>query len=257
MIYIFLGPPGCGKGSQAQILSEKLGIKAFSAGDLLRQEIEEGSSIGLQVKSVIEQGHYVPDQLIWDLVCLHVAPYSDKDIIIDGFPRTIGQAELLVEWTNCSKTGFPGVTGSCAMRVEPVSTGIQNDALDPGSAPCGHVREDSLLAIYFDIDPDILLERILHRTMCGQCGAIYNLKTNPPKQNSICDVCGSAEFKTRADDDAEVFKQRLQQDTTKSKPVVAFFEARGLLCKVDASKDISTVTEQVLSIMSRESHGAY
>ena len=216
MIYIFLGPPGCGKGSQAQILSEKLNIKAFSAGDLLRQEIEAQTAIGLQVKSVIEQGHYVSDQLIWDLVCLHVNPYKDQDIILDGFPRTIGQAELLLEWA-----------------------------------------KSSVSAVYFDIDATILLERILHRTMCAQCGAIYNIKTNPPKQSGICDVCGSAEFKMRADDDAKVFKQRLQQDMTKSKPVVAFFEARGLLCKVDASEDISTVTEQVLSIMSRESHGAY
>ena len=258
MIFVFLGPPGCGKGSQAQILSEKLGIKAFSAGDLLRQEIAEKTSIGLQVKAVIEQGHYVSDQLIWDLVCLHVNSYKDQDIILDGFPRTIGQAELLSEWSK-TETGadFPGATGACAKRLDPVGTGIQNIAMDPGSAPYGLVREDSLLAVYFDIDAAILLERILHRTMCAQCGAIYNLKTHPPKQSSICDVCGSTEFKTRADDAAEVFKQRLQQDMTKSKPVVAFFEARGLLCKVDASKDISTVTEQVLSIMSRESHGAY
>lgn len=216
MIYIFLGPPGCGKGSQAQALSEKLNIKAFSAGDLLRGEITAGSKIGLQVKSVIEQGQYVPDQLIWDLVCQHISPHRHQDIIIDGFPRTIGQAELLVNWA-----------------------------------------DSSVSAIYFDIDTAILLERILHRTMCAGCGAIYNLKTNPPKKSGICDVCGGAEFNKRADDDAEVFKQRLQQDMTKSKPVVAFLEARGLLCKVDASKDISTVTQQVLSIMSRESHGAY
>lgn len=216
MIYIFLGPPGCGKGSQAQVLSEKLNIKSFSAGDLLRQEIAMQTEIGLQVKSVIEQGNYVPDQLIWDLVCLHICPCQDQDIIIDGFPRTVGQAELLVTWAK-----------------SPVS------------------------AIYFDIDTAILLERILYRTMCAACGAIYNLKTNPPQQAGVCDVCAGTEFKTRADDDAEIFKQRLQQDMTKSKPVVAFFEGRGLLCKVDASKDISTVTEQVLSIMSRESHGAY
>lgn len=216
MIYIFLGPPGCGKGSQAQILSEKLGVKAFSAGDLLRQEIAAASDIGLHVKSIIEQGHYVPDQLIWDLMCIHIGSYHDQDIILDGFPRTIGQAELLLGWT-----------------------------------------KSPVCAIYFDVNTAVLLERILHRTMCAQCGVIYNLKTNPPKQSNVCDICGGTEFKTRADDDAEVFKQRLQQDMTKSKPVVAFFEARGLLCKVDASKDISTVADQVLSIMNRESHGAY
>lgn len=256
MIYIFLGPPGCGKGSQAQILSEKLGVKAFSAGDLLRQEIAAGSDIGLQVKSVIEQGHYVPDQLIWDLVFIHINPYKGQDIIIDGFPRTMGQAELLLEWAEAG-AGFPD-------KPDGRRAGIQAHILDPGtnklyahSARACNARETSLLAVYFDIDTAILLERILHRTMCAQCGAIYNLKTNPPQQNSVCDICGCTEFKTRADDDAEVFKQRLQQDMTKSKPVVAFFEARGLLCKVDASKDISTVTEQVLSIMSRESHGAY
>ncbi len=216
MIYIFLGPPGCGKGSQAQILSEKLGIRAFSAGELLRQEIAEETTIGKAIKTIYDQGHYVPDQLIWDLMRLHISPYHDQNIILDGFPRTVGQAELLVDW---AKT--------------------------------------PICAIYFDIDTAILLERILHRTMCAECGTIYNLKTKPPKQIGVCDVCGSKEFKTRADDDAEVFKQRLQQDASKSQPVVAFFETRGLLCKVDASENISTVSDQVLSIMSRESHGAY
>lgn len=182
----------------------------------MRQEIAARTDLGLQVKSIIEQGHYVSDQLIWDLVCHHINPYHDQDIIIDGFPRTLGQAELLLNWA-----------------------------------------KPPLCAIYFDINTSILLERVLYRTMCAQCGTIYNLKTNPPKQIGICDMCASAEFKTRPDDDAEIFKQRLQQDMTKSMPVVAFFEGRGLLCKVDASKDISTVTEQVLSIMSRESHGAY
>ena len=219
MIYIFVGPPGCGKGSQAQILSDKLGIKTFSAGDLLRQEIAAKTDLGVQIKSVIEQGCYVSDQMIWDLLRPHVDPYRDQDIIIDGFPRTVGQAQMIMDWVGMS--------------------------------------ESSLSAVYFDIDTATLLERILYRTMCANCDAIYNLKTHPPKQVGVCDVCGSKQFKTRADDDAEVFKQRLEQDATKSKPVVAFFEARGLLCKVDASEDISTVTHQVLSIMGRESHGAY
>lgn len=216
MIYIFFGPPGCGKGSQAQILSEKFGIKAFSAGDLLRQEVVAQTSLGLQVQSMIDQGHYVPDQLVWDLVRFHIDASRTQDIIIDGFPRTMKQAELLLNWV---------------------------------SSP--------ICALHFDIDVSILLDRILNRTMCAQCGVIYNLKTNPPQKVGICDVCGSTEFKTRADDEAEIFKQRLQQDMTKSQPVVAFFKARGLLCKVDASEDISAVTEQVLSIMSREFHGAH
>jgi len=220
MIYVFIGSPGCGKGSQVQILSDKLSVKTFSAGDLLRQEISQGTDLGLQIKIVIEQGCFVPDQMIWDLLRPHVDPYRDQDIIIDGFPRTTGQAEMLLDWAEMS----------------------------PKQPVC---------VICFDIDHSVLLERILHRIMCAQCGAIYNSKTHLPQKTGVCDVCGGVEFKTRADDDAEVFKQRLQQDATKSKPVVAFFDARGLLCKVDASEDISTVTDQVLSIMSRESHGAY
>lgn len=211
MIYIFLGPPGCGKGSQAQIIAEKMGIRTFSGGDLLRQEITAQTTIGLHVKSIIEQGRLVPDQTIWDLVCHHISPYQNEDIVIDGFPRTIGQAELLMDWAH-----------------------------------------SPLCAIYFDVNTTVLLERVLHRTMCSECSAIYNSKTNPPQKSGICDICGSSQFSTRVDDDAEIFKQRLQEDAMKSKPVVAFFEARGLLCKVDASKDISTVTDQVLSIMNKE-----
>ena len=219
MIYIFLGPPGCGKGTQAKILADRLSVKSFSAGDLLRHEIEIKSDIGLEVKGIIQKGDLVTDDLIAKLVQKNAEPHTSNDIIIDGYPRSMGQAALLMEWIEKSN--------------------------------------QDVKVIFFDIPKEELLDRVINRITCASCGVMYNLKTNKPKKIGVCDKCGGTDFKRRKDDDPETFKKRLITNEKESTQIIAFFEDRGLLCKIDAEKGMSIVTEQILSIMQKESHGTY
>ncbi|NET10070.1 MAG: adenylate kinase, partial [Symploca sp. SIO2B6] len=167
MKLIFIGPPGSGKGTQASKLQRAKGILQISTGDMLRAAVASGSSLGQQAKTIMEAGKLVPDHLIVEMIEQRIAkPDCEKGFILDGFPRTTAQAEALDKMLLA-----------------------QNTAIDR--------------VIEFAVDDTVLIERISGRFTCAQCGEGYHDTFKQPKVENICDLCGSSEFKRRADDKAD------------------------------------------------------
>lgn len=214
---IFLGPPACGKGTQTNRLSEFLGLPHIDTGSLLRVEIAKETEEGKTAKSFIDKGLLVPVELVARIIRNKLASEDCKNgYVLDGFPRSLEQAEQLEEI---------------------------NKEVDAG-------KETSFKAIYFDIDTQILLERIIYRQSCPQCGEIYNKKFKPSKVENECDKC-HVPLKTRADDNAETAKSRFDTYFKQTAPLVEFYEKKGVLSKLDASGDIEEVWERLLEIINK------
>ena len=211
---IFLGPPACGKGTQTNKLSEYLGFPHIDTGSLLRAEIAKETKDGLIAKSFIDKGQLVPPELVGSIIRNRL---SEEDCangyVLDGYPRSLVQAELL----------------------DKINADIDKE-------------EVSFKAIYFDIDTEILIERIVHRQSCPKCGAIYNKKFHPSKIENICDKC-NVELKTRADDTEEVAKARFETYYRETAPLIDFYEKKGVLYKMDANGSIDEVWERLLDIV--------
>lgn len=204
---IFFGPPGCGKGTQTGRLSEELGLPHIDTGSLLRAEMAAGTEEGKAVKSFIEQGQLVPTQLIASMIKNKLASKECKNgYILDGFPRNIEQAKLLEQI---------------------------NEAIDAG-------KEKLFKALYFEINPKILLERIIYRQSCPKCGEIYNKKFKPAKIENQCDTCHIT-LKTRADDNEEVAKSRFGTYFEQTAPLIDFYENKGVMQRIDATGTIEEV----------------
>ncbi len=214
---IFLGPPACGKGTQTNRLSEFLGLPHIDTGSLLRAEIAKETEEGKTAKSFIDKGLLVPVELVARIIRNKLASEDCKNgYVLDGFPRSLEQAEQLEEI---------------------------NKEVDAG-------KETSFKAIYFDIDTQILLERIIYRQSCPQCGEIYNKKFKPSKVENECDKC-HVPLKTRADDNAETAKSRFDTYFKQTAPLVEFYEKKGVLSKLDASGDIEEVWGRLLEIINK------
>ena len=212
---IFLGPPACGKGTQTNRLSEYLRLPHIDTGSLLRAEMSSGSEEGKTAKSYIDKGQLVPIELVSKIIAKKLAGDDCKNgYVLDGFPRSLEQAK----------------------ELEAI-----NKAVD-GDSPA------SFKAIYFDIDTQILLERIIYRQSCPVCGEIYNKKFKPSKVENICDKC-NVELKTRADDNAETAKARFDTYFEQTAPLVKFYEDKGLLYKIDANGSIDEVWERLLALV--------
>ena len=212
---IFLGPPACGKGTQTNRLSEYLNLPHIDTGSLLRAEIASGSEEGKTAKSFIDKGQLVPIDLVARIIGKKLAEDACKNgYVLDGYPRSIEQAEKLE---------------------------LINKEVD-GNTPA------SFKAIYFDIDTQILLERIIYRQSCPVCGEIYNKKFKPSKVENICDKC-NVELKTRADDNAETAKARFDTYFEQTAPLVKFYEDKGVLYKIDANGSIDEVWERLLAVV--------
>ena len=189
---IFLGAPGAGKGTIANEMIAKYGLAHISTGDILRAEVAAGTPAGKQAKELIDQGHLVPDELVAGMVRGRLAePDCKRGFILDGFPRTINQADLLED----------------ALRELDIS-------ID--------------LVIYFEVDDETLLNRLTARLNCRQCDAIYNTISRPPKEDGICDVCGDELFQ-RPDDTLETAKERLKVFYSQTAPLVDYYRKNGLL----------------------------
>jgi len=213
MNVILLGPPGCGKGTQAQRLEERYGLEQLSTGDMLRAAVASGSDIGKKAKAIMEAGELVPDDIIIGMIAERIDQRGDaKGFILDGFPRTQAQAEALDRML-----------------------GERGLSLD-------HVIEMA-------VDENALVERITGRFSCAKCGAGYHDTFKRPKQDGVCDVCGSREFKRRDDDKAETVKARLKAYHAQTAPILPYYEAKGRLRTVDGMAAIDEVTEQLEQVL--------
>ncbi len=209
MNIILLGPPGAGKGTQAQRLQQERGMVQLSTGDMLRAAVASGSELGQKAKGVMERGELVSDELIVGLIQDRIAqPDCAKGFILDGFPRTVAQAKAL------------------------------DGMLTQGGAKLDRVIE-------MEVDEKALTERIVGRFSCAKCGAGYHDKFKRPKVEGVCDVCGSKEFTRRKDDNAETVKTRMAAYRAQTEPLLPYYRARGILAKVDGMAPMDDVYRQI------------
>lgn len=207
MKIILLGPPGAGKGTQAKSISNKYSIPHISTGDIFRYNISQKTPLGVEAKRYMDSGALVPDELTISLVEDRIAQDDCKQgFLLDGFPRTVAQAEAL-EKALLSKDG----------KVD--------------------------VALLIDVPRKDILERMTGRRVCPACGASYHIKFNPPK-DSKCNLCG-AEVVQRADDAIETVDKRLDTYENQTKPLVKFYSERNQLVKVDGTKEINNVFEEI------------
>ncbi|MCF7853545.1 MAG: adenylate kinase [Candidatus Pacebacteria bacterium] len=199
--YVFLGPPGAGKGTMADMLSEQFGFVHVSTGDILREEMASGSELGRQAQQFVNSGHLVTDEVVAAIVSRKLSdPQAALNgVILDGYPRTVKQADLL------------------------------DGALEENSLTLDAV-------VLFEVERELLLQRLTARRICRGCGAVYNLLYDPPAEDDVCDRCG-VELYQRSDDSEETAKQRLNVYQEQTAPLIDFYERRGQLIRVTGSKE--------------------
>ena len=216
MRIVFLGAPGSGKGTQSQRLVERHGIPQISTGDLLRAHVRDGTELGRRAKAVMDAGKLVDDATILGMVRERLAqPDAARGFILDGFPRTIPQAD--------------GLNAILAELGRPLD-----------------------VAILFDVDDDELIKRISGRRSCERCGRVFNIHTSPPGTPPHCPQCDDRPpLVQRPDDNEETVRRRLAVYNEQTRPLVDYYRARGLLREIDADADVDTVTTQVEQILAR------
>ncbi len=213
MNIILLGPPGAGKGTQAQRLVEHHGMRQLSTGDMLRAAVKNATPTGLKVKAIMEAGELVSDEIVSALISDELAEMGpDTGAIFDGYPRTEAQAR----------------------------------ALDAILAEHGRTLDR---VIELEVDEDALVDRITGRFTCASCGTGYHDRYKQPAVAGVCDVCGSTEFKRRPDDNEETVRTRMQEYRSKTAPILPIYEARGIVSRVDGMASMDEVSAAIEALI--------
>jgi adenylate kinase len=211
---ILLGPPGAGKGTQAQRLVERHGMRQLSTGDMLRAAVKAGTPVGIQAKAVMEAGELVSDEIVSALIGEELDTMGgEAGAIFDGYPRTAAQADAL-----------------------DAILSVRGRSLD-------HVIE-------LNVNEDALVERITGRFTCANCGKGYHDKFEQPRVPGTCDRCGSTEFKRRPDDNEETVRTRMTEYRAKTAPILPIYDARGIVSRIDGMADMDEVTAAIERIIS-------
>lgn len=220
MNVILLGPPGSGKGTQAKRIEQSRGIRHLATGDMLRAAALSGSEFGRHVKSIMDSGQLVPDGVIIDMIAARIGePDCANGFILDGFPRTVPQAEALD-----------------AMLVQ---HGLHLD----------HV-------ILIEVDEAALIDRLAGRFTCARCGASYHERYNRPSVDGVCDVCGNREFIHRPDDRPEAVAARFEVYRRQTEPILPYYRARRILRVVEGMAGIDAVTHRIEEILGQDRRSA-
>ncbi|HOJ93059.1 MAG TPA: adenylate kinase [Dictyoglomaceae bacterium] len=208
---VFLGPPGAGKGTHAKEISSILNIPHISTGDIFRDAVKNQTELGKKVKEYLDSGKLVPDELVWAVVEERLNKEDCKNgFILDGFPRTIPQAEMLEEFLRKNNT---------VIKV-----------------------------IYLDAPDELVVERLSSRRICKNCGAIYNIISMPPKEDNKCDICGG-ELYQRSDDQPEVIKKRLDTYYQETKSLIDFYNSKSLMYTISVKKEREEIVEEILKVV--------
>ncbi len=215
MNIILIGPPGAGKGTQSHFLEEKHGMIQLSTGDMLRTAIKHEEPVGLEAQSLMAAGKLVPDDLMVRMIEARIAkPDCARGFILDGFPRTVPQAEALDKML--------------------VAQGKKLDAV-----------------IELKVDEAALIARVSGRFACANCGASYHDTYMPTTKPNVCDACGGKEFTRRPDDNAETMKARLEVFRIQTAPILPYYQAKGLLKVVDGMADMHDVTKAIEAVLNQ------
>ena len=212
MNVILLGPPGAGKGTQADRLAQAKDLVQLSTGEMLREEVRSGSELGKTARKIMDSGALVPDNLIISMISNRIDRVGGKGIILDGFPRTTAQAEALD-----------------AMLAE---KGLKLD----------HV-------IQLHVDEEAIVERLSGRFACAKCGAGYHDKFAPPKKAGVCDRCGSTEFSRRSDDNPQTVRARLAAYREQTAPILPYYEKKRALKTIDGMGEMDEVFRRIQGIV--------
>ncbi|MEO0073483.1 MAG: adenylate kinase [candidate division WOR-3 bacterium] len=211
---VLFGPPGSGKGTQAELLKERLGFEHYSTGEVFRDHIARRTQVGQMVEQFVTSGRLVPDELVLEVVSSFVRERSDRSIVFDGFPRTLAQAE-----------GLDRVLALCHTGVD--------------------------LAVLVDLADDEVVKRLTARRQCRRCGKIYNLTFSPPGQEGICDKCGG-ELYQRRDDSERVIRDRLEVYHRQTKPLIEYYRNQQKLQEIDGSIGRDRVYQELLRLMAND-----
>lgn len=201
MLILLIGAPGAGKATQCSKLKEFYKFETLATGEILRKEVRENTALGQRIKAIIDKGHLVEDQILIDLVTEELQ--SERPLLLDGFPRTLFQADQLSDYLNAN-----------GKRIDAV--------------------------IYFDVDRETAIERVTGRRICPDCGSLYHIKHFPPKNEGLCDLCGAPLYQ-RSDDKLDNLIIKLDEYDAKTKPLIQYYEELGLLHRIDANESVMDV----------------